>query len=1253
MKPSAFGLKVSVLATLIASGQVFAQNLPDEINHPQYLKIYQNLEQVLNQKIADFNELSEQRAVILKSISQMEKDQAEIPSRNNELRRAIEMKRIEISRLDSEIQGLEGVLSKIIEDLRRMENIISQLQRDINTESNRNSQIQMSRNQASQELAQISSRLQREINEENQSLQVLNRLTGETNASIQRREELERERIQAVRNAEKFKSEIIQTRNAVIQNSNNLILKKNQLNTSQAKLPTIKADLNREEAKLAQIDSVLAPKKDKLNKLKAELARLSPEISRLQNENRSLDQKIRSNETRINSLNVTPMITRRDFLENEISGVKSQIKVNTEAQTALEEKIEPVMDEIRNLNLKMQQALRDRNLPEAARLKNQIDELLKSILSDKNQITRLQKESEHLAKSISARQSEINCLNASIANAETQIGNLRNEIESSKVKISENEKKIAELSSANAELGQQISSLDSEIKVIESERAPTAQKVSSLKQQESQILAEVNSLTSEIQKLESDNQKLTARVTEMEKFIAELPENLRRMDAHVRQLSQKIMDLRAQIDREERLLVRIRQNRMTIQADVNRAQSVLDQINRDLNDSERLLANLTSRLNEESSNRDALVRYNQDSINKLSNLKTSRSRIESEVSNASNEVRINEEDLATINRELPKLRASVEVLNPKIQAAEKAKVLAQSNADNANNQYLSRLTLFQKYLVEAQTLGSEKGVIGTQDGNKSGKIDASLRANKLGSENASTHAKWDALRRGYVRGEVSGYQNGYDIGLSSSQDASRGDEDGRMAGSRRAKDYANMILKPEKYNEEFERRLKEDETILKKLILAKLVQQDISTLSSMSREALEEIPELTNDELKQSSIILTSLDSLISQSEIEIKDVLDLRKKLTDPKNVYLAPNAGENANNVNCSAVYKGIREFINACKDSYSNRYETLYKLAHEDSFNKNYSANFQDQVKNVFEAELNRLYPIYLKEASKVSQEVGISNGKKDIYQQSFTRAENNAYALALPSETNRVEIEANQLVQDHLNQNAALTLKSKPKLNTNDSAGLAPGVDADLSLLIKNIGSKISNGESILKITEASSSLSFDRKESPIPSIAPRSNSDLSLLKVKISDDSLPGSNVVLAGEITHPGNHYRSSRVESFRIETILKVNPALDSGIEFDNTPKVSGLFGTKKHDINLKIKPKFSGVDQGYEFNLEEVGSQFVSITSNPSMTEILGRSVEKKVRFTYKLDKAARGKTVSLKLTIKNGGKIVTQSNLEIKPE
>jgi septal ring factor EnvC (AmiA/AmiB activator) len=1253
MNQTSFSLKVSVLTSLLISGQILAQNLPDEINHTQYLKIYQDLEQVLNQKMSEFNQLSELRQSILKSIAQMEKDQNEIPARNSELRRIIDNKRSEIAKLDSEIQGLEGILAKIIEDLRRMENIISQLQRDINSESNRNMQIQTSLNQASQELSQINSRLQREIREENESVQAINRLVGETNASIQRRDEIGRERGQAIRNAESFKTEIIQVKNNISQNQTNLTNKKTQLNLSQTKLNQIKGELSTEESKLAQIDTTLAPKKEKLNKLKADLARVSPDIARLLNENKSLEQKISMNETRINSLNVNPMITRRDFLENEISSVKNQIKVNTETQTALEEKIEPVMDEIRNLNLKMQQALRDRNLPEAARLKNQIDELLKSTESDRNQINRLQKESEHLAKSIGARQGEINSLNASIANAEAQIINLRNEIESSKVKISENEKKIVELSSANTELSQQIAVLDAEIKDIESQRYPTAQKVAALKQQEIQISGEISAINLEMKKLETEIQKLTLRVSEMEKFILDLPENLRRMDAHVRQLGQKISELRNQIDREERLLVRIRQNRMSLEVEAARSQSILNQINRDLNDSERLLSNLRLRLNEEGSNRDALMRYNQDSMNKLGNLKTIKSRQENEVTDASNEIRINEQDLATIQSSLPKLRADLENINPKLSAAERARNLAQTNADAANSKYLSRLTLFQKYLSEAQSLGSESALIGTQDGLKSGKIDASVRAKKLGSENASTHAKWDALRRGYVRGEISGFKSGYDIGLSSSRDSSRGEEEGRIAGARRAKDYANMVVKPEKYHSEFERRLREDETNLKKVLLSKMIKQDLTLISSVSRDFSNDIPELSAEEVKEASLIVTSLDALISQSEIEIREVIDQRNKLNEPKNVYQTPAPGENANNVNCSGVYKGVKEFINACKESYQSRYDSLYKLSHEDSFTKNYASNFQEQVRNVYQNELSRLYPVYLREASKIAEEAGISSGKKDIYQQSFNRAELSAYALALPGETSRVEVEANQLVQDHLNQNAALTLKAKPKLIANGSFGISPGVNANLNLSLKNIGLKTSSGESLIKITEMSPSVSLDRKEAPLPSVAPRSNVEADLLRVKVSDDALPGSQIVLAGEVIHPGNHYAASRVETFRIETVLKINPEVESYFELDSTPKVSGLFGTKKHDINLKIKPKFSGVDQGYEFSLEEVGTQVVSIVSLPNKSEVLGRNVEKKVRFTYKLDKTARGKTIILKLIIRNNGQVVSQSNLEIRPE
>ncbi len=271
MKTTPFSVRASLIATMILSGQAFAQNLPDEVNHPQYLRVYQNLETVLNQKTVEFDKLNEQKIQIEKTIAQMEKDQVEIPARNSELKRIIENKRQEVSRLNAEIQGLEGVLGKIIEDLRRLDNMIAQLQRDISEESNRSQSIQQRRNQVANDVSQINARLQREVREEQQSEQVLARLTNEMNNAIQNRQQEERERTQLIRDVDRFKSEIVTSRNMVNANNTQLATKRPLLADAQAKLPGVKADLATAEAKVGQIDVVLTPKRTQLMHLKLNL----------------------------------------------------------------------------------------------------------------------------------------------------------------------------------------------------------------------------------------------------------------------------------------------------------------------------------------------------------------------------------------------------------------------------------------------------------------------------------------------------------------------------------------------------------------------------------------------------------------------------------------------------------------------------------------------------------------------------------------------------------------------------------------------------------------------------------------------------------------------------------------------------------------------------------------------------------------------------------------------------------------------
>jgi predicted nucleic acid-binding Zn-ribbon protein len=1253
MKSSSFGIKATLLTTMILSGQVMAQNLPDEINHPHYLRIYQNLDQVLSQKIADYNKLNDQKIEIQKTIDTMEKDRIELPQRNAELKRIIESRRAEIGRLDSEIQGLESVLGKIIEDLRRMDNTIAQLQRDIGQEGQRAQSIEFRRNQVAQDVARLNANLQRELQEENQSVLVLNRLTGEMNASLERRHDVQRDRGQLIRDAERFRTEIPQAKAALNQSTSAFGAKKSQLSEAEAKLPGIKTELGAEEAKLSQIDQVLTPKRSQLISLKGELARLSPDIARLQNENRSLEQKISANKTKISSLNVEALIARRDALDSQISGVKNQIKNNSQTIETIQAKIRPVEAQINDITQKMREAMRRRDMQEVARLKAEFDVLNKSLEADQNEIRRLQNDSEKLSMSIAARQAEINSLSSQITNAENRISSLKTEINSANDKIAENERKITELSSANSELSQKIAVLEAEIKSLESQREPLGRKVAALKQQEAQTLQQISLLKGEAQRLEAEIQKLNQRIAEMEKTISEFPQLIRKLDAHLRLLDEKVSEHRREIDREQRLLARIRQDRIVVQQQRDVAQKVLDEINEDLSNSDRLIVALRNELNEESRNRDALIRYNQDSVRKLDGLKSAKASAEKAIADNSREIQLNDQDLATIAEDLPAFMNDLKVITPKVVAAEAAKGAAETNVANANSQYQSRLSLYQKYLTDAQNLGVEKAQVGAADGLRAGSVDAKTKALRLGSESASSEAKWEAIRRAYVRGEIAGFKNGFEIGMSSASDAQRGEEEGRLAGTQRAKDHANMVIKPEKYLEEFQRRLKDDETSANSLKHAKLTSKDITNLKAMSLELKEIIPDLTGGELDEASRIISSLDALITQSDFEIKDIIELRKNLKDPRKVYSSPGPGENVNTVNCSAVYKGVKDFIEACKGSYVLRYQGLYNTAHEETFYREYTPVFNAQIEKVFETELNRLYPGFFKEASNVGKEAGIALGKKEIFQENFNRSENIAYAGKLPFEISRVENEAVNLVQEHLNQNAALTIRGNAKLSSRSIFGIAPGVDTELKMLIKNIGAEASQGNSFVRINEVSENLSFERKEAPLGAVAARSHADLSVMKVRVNDTALPGTKAIIAGEIVHPGNHYRSSRIETFRLEALLAVNPSIDAKVELDLTPKVSGFLGIKKHEVNIVIKPKFSGVEKGYETTIEEVGSEFMNIVTRPSITEVLDRNTEKKVTFIYKLSKASRGKAVTMRVTVKNEGRIVYENMIQVKPE
>lgn len=1077
MKTSGFAVKASLIASLLITGQALAQTLPDEINHTQYLRIYQNLEQILNQKISEHEKLASQKAQIEKTIAQMERDQVELPARNSELRGLIAYKRQEVARLSSEIMGVEQLLDRVLEDIRHTERVLNSVQNDINQETSRNQMIQSRRHQQGQQVARVNARLQKEIKEENRSVKAIENLADTVKKAQQNKQQAENARAQLEKDIVKFRAEVTSAKSTVTQNTSALAAKRPLLKDVQAKLPAVKNEI-------AGLQSQISGEQTSLNQKKAELAKLKAEV----------------------------------------------------AQGA-----------------------------------------------------------DHTAR-ISTLESEINSLNSSINGK--------------------------------------------------------AARIVKLKQNEALITSQISALATDIKNLEAQIARLNKRIVELDKAIASYPENKRKLEEQIKRNQDEITQKNAEIEREQRLLARIRRDRKEIEVDLRRAQDVMEAITQDLITSDRILITMKNKYNEESQRREGLVRYQQENRRIHDSLMSQKASAEREIVDSSEEIDVNEQDMATIARELPMLRNDLDSVTPKVSFALNARNIAQKNADNANSQYQARLGLYQRYLTEAHKMGSDKASIGTNDGSKAGNIDAVARGTKLATENASIEAKWEALRRGYVRGEIAGFRAGYDVGYASTADEARGDADGRVAGAKRAKNHADLVVKPEFYLEELERRLKEDDTSAKPK-LAMLINDEIKSIKSMARALEESIPDLSQAELAEAAQIVSSLDQLIAQSSIEIEEILSLRRKLSDARNVYATPSAGINANNVNCSAVYKGVKDYIEACKGSYVIRYQNLYNAAHLDAFNRRYGAVFNDQISNVYASELGRLYPGYLNEATKVGKEVGLATGKKDIYQETFTRSEGISYSVTLPSEVARVKGESVNLVQDHLDSNAALALKEAVKLASSSPYGISPGTEMDLTMMVKNIGSKASLGNSMVKLTSISGNVSAERREAPLTAVAPHTHANLNVLKLRVSDKAEPGTKVVIAGEIVHPGNHYRSSRIEQFRVEQELQINPSIDMDVKFETTPRVAvRIIGMiKTHAIEVKLKPMYSGVDQGYEVSLEEVGSEYAQITTKPSTTDVLKQGEEKKVFMNYKLSKSARGKIVNFKLFIKNGGKVISSQDIQVK--
>ncbi len=1255
MQKTTIVLSTAILATLISTGKVLAQNLPDEINHPQYLRTYQNLEQVLATKTSELSKLSSDKAAIVAAISQMEQDQSQLPARNAQLQQLIATKNQELAKINSDIGALDSILGQVGVDLSNLDAIIAQLSADLNNQNISARQLEDARKNARQAVAQIDVRLQRELRDEDQSVRAVDGLNNTIANSAQKINELDRDRRDLTRDVEAFKRQLPQAKTDLAVKQNQLNDKKVKLKEAQEKIGAIRAELVSTKTNLSQAESELSPLKAKLAALKAEMERLSPEIKRLTQENRDLSAKIKTNKDKITASGIDAARAKVTTISNDMQSLRDQSENAKAALLAAQEAIKADQGQINDLRTKIRELERSgANPAELARLKLEVEAVEKRVAPKRLEIARLNKQVESIAVALAPKEAQLKAAEDEVSRIDNSNASLRTEIASAEAKISANETVIAQQTQANSGVAAQIAEAEAALKPIQAKSDALALEVSNLEKQESTLATTISSFTGDVARLDKEVSEMVARVAQMETTVASAPQELRRIELHQRQLSETVQQKRLELIREQKLLDRIVQDRIQVQREMENAQRNLGNIQANLDQTQSIISVLSQKLQVENQKRSALISYNQDSISKRESLKNAKASAEALVNSSNQEISDNNQDIATIARQLPIKRSELNVISPKVVAAAAAVEDAQVKADSAETAFQARLAQYETQLANAKSLGTQKAQIGTTDGLKMGTADAKAKANKLAAENAAAEAKWEALRRGYVRGEINGFVTGRDIGLSNLSEATRGDAEGKNAGAIRAKNQAEMVLKPAFYLEELDRRIKEDViSKISKSVLAVSAQDYVSlrqsSLGSKSMMAEEIIPALSQMEINRSNGIISALDTMIEQSAVEISNILISRNRISNANAAYSIPSAGENTNTANCSTVYKNVKEFVDACKAEYASKYQDLFESAHRSTFFSQYPAAFKAQLDNVFDSELVRLYPTYLKEATNVGQEVGISTGKMEIYKSNYDRAEMVSYDANLAIEEDRVDGEATAMVNDYINTNGVLTVNSQAKLE----ATVIPGAAVTLNLDVKNVGQVASSGTSLIRVLQVSPNVILVSREGSLGVVGPRSSIKLAALTATISDSAMPGTTAIIAGEIIHPGHKYRATRVESFRVEKNIAVNPAIETTVEYDASPKVSNLFGTKKHDIDFTVTPKFNGVNSGYTVTLEEVGSNYATILTGTANTPVLSRGAQKKVTFTYKLEKASRAKSVTFRVTVRNGDSVVKAQDYQIIPK
>ena len=986
----------------------------------------------------------------------------------------------------------------------------------------------------------------------------------------------------------------------------------------------------------------------KLSGSQASLAETQKFISEMVSHLEELRTSIRQAESSIASLRAEIPVLEREIssLQSQRSQVESEIRVRQNEDSQLnyayqnaQRDLNPLEDSLRRKEQRLRELQNE--LSQHQRVLDSAESRLRQTASEASRIdsayTNEERSQRQMEQELRTADSRYNSLQGEISRVESTISSLRSQADSQRGQLSSldgeaqrAQSELATLRSQNAP-APQIQAAQARVSQIMSQRNNISSAIRNTESQISREESKIGSIRSQMEGIRRDQQSLPGRIAQSQSRQRQLEAQRRQLQGELSRYQSEVQNASRNVEARRYAVDGQMQDVRREESNVARQRSIVEDYVRRINSVRSEINNLSARsrtLSSDIGTASAQINENRAAI----------PRLEQGIREDQAEIKSGESELAQARVDERNLISEV--------ARDEAKLAETTRArDTAQGEMSSRLGLYRQYEAEAESIGVEQAGAGTQLGEKEGQRLAGVLSKQNGQSVGRELGASEAKHWGSVRGEIQGYELGYSEGTASSEDRTRAATEATSKATVDAELFAQTNFKPVFFEEHVQAEFKKP-LGLKIASLQKSFQS--IRMSFAAESSFAAVAPLTSAELSRSEELKTPLDGIISQSVKDVKAIEAKGLRLAKAEVAFETPTKIP-FGTVSCARVYKGLAVFKATCEGAYKGAFTNNYIAGASDTFEESYPKQYRSEFDAAQVSEREAKFGGEFAQALKVGRAEGVRVGKIDIYERTYTETYKTVYDSELVKAKAKAKTDAANELVSFLKVKPLLTL-SESKLEAENFRG---SEEVTLSGKVKNVSSVALQGPVMVRLTEVVNGEKLTG-EVVLNSAAALGVTQLPNLKVKILPTAKAGEKLIVRGVVDLPGDLYRPARQEKFELVQLLSANPAMTSGLKYDNTPSIKGVFSRYVHFLDVKIQPTVEDIPEGYQVSVKAVGdtTSVIEIKEGTLSSGAIAANASKDVRFSYTFKDAAKNKTVNLEIAISYQGKVIKSESIVLKP-